>query len=105
MRRHTIRSTGVVDDVTLLPRVYAALLGIDLRRQCQRITTAGIGGTEAVHLLSSLRMRLGPWSRRIPAGFLDRDDVPPLLGRVRCLDTFALRLAGQRTTFTAPASR
>jgi len=88
-------------DVTLLPHPYADILGVDLSRQCRPITSAGIGGTEAVQLLPRLAMRLGPWSRRIPVGFLRRDDVPPLLGRIRCLDTFAVRLADWRTRFDA----
>ena len=92
-------------DYTLLGRAHAAVLGVDLRRQCRRVATAGIGGTEIVHLLPRLRMRLGPWARVIPVGFLDRDDVPPLLGRRRCLDTFAVRFAGYRTTFSVPRRR
>jgi hypothetical protein len=92
-------------DYTLLARAYAALLGVDLRRQCRRVATAGVGGTEIVHLLPRVRMRLGPWSRVIPVGFLDRNDVPPLLGRTRCLDTFDVRFAGRRTTFAVGRGR
>ena len=68
-------------DYTLLGRVHADVLGIDLRG-CRRVVTAGIEGTEIVRLRSRLALRLGPWSRDIVAGFLDRDDVPPLLGVV-----------------------
>jgi hypothetical protein len=89
-------------DYTLLPRAYATVLGVSLETQCRRVRTAGIGGTELVHLLPRLSMRLGPWSRRIPVGFLDHDDVPPLLGRVRCLDSFDVRLVRHQTTFRMP---
>ncbi len=88
-------------DYTLLARVHAAILGVDLRKNCRRVATAGIGGTETVYLLPRLRMRLGPWSRVIPVGFLDRDDVLPLMGRTGCLDTFDVRFARRRTTFSA----
>lgn len=87
-------------DYTLLPYAYARILDVDVKRQCRRIPTAGIGGTETVHLLPALPMRLGPWRRRIPVGFLERDDIPPLLGRIRCLDSFDVRLARRRTTFS-----
>ncbi len=92
-------------DYTLLPRIYAALLGVNLQRNCRRLMTAGIGGTERVYLLPRLRMRLGPWLRRIPVGFLDHDDVPPLLGRARCLDTLEVCFWRHRTRFTLPQSR
>jgi hypothetical protein len=92
-------------DYTLLPRAHATVLGVDVRRQCRRVATAGIGGVETVHLLPRLRMRLGPWSRLIPVGFLDRDDVPPLLGRTGCLDAFDVRFTGRRTTFSARGRR
>jgi len=99
-----VRVVMIVDtgaDYTLLARVHAAILGVDLRKNCRRVATAGIGGTETVYLLPRLRMRLGPWSRVIPVGFLDRDDVPPLMGRTGCLDTFDVRFARRRTTFSA----
>ncbi|TMA99507.1 MAG: hypothetical protein E6J70_12795 [Deltaproteobacteria bacterium] len=99
-----VRVVMIVDtgaDYTLLARVHAAILGVDLRKNCRRVATAGIGGTETVYLLPRLRMRLGPWSRVIPVGFLDRDDVLPLMGRTGCLDTFDVRFARRRTTFSA----
>jgi hypothetical protein len=91
-------------DYTLLGHAHADVLGIDLRR-CHRVATAGIGGTETVYLRSRLTLRLGPWSRVVVAGFLDRDDVPPLLGRARCLDTFDVRFSRHRTFFSAPRHR
>lgn len=105
--RSWLRVMMLVDtgaDYTLLPHLYATLLGVDLDTQCRRVVTAGIGGSERVYLLQGLGMRLGPWSRRIPVGFLDHDDVPPLLGRARCLDTFELRFARHRTMFRSLTS-
>jgi hypothetical protein len=105
--RSWVRIVMLVDtgaDYTLLGHAHADVLGIDLR-SCRRVVTAGIGGTETVYLRSRLRLRLGPWSRAIVAGFLDRDDVPPLLGRMRCLDTFDVRFGRQRTIFRARAAR
>jgi len=90
---------------TLLPRVYAALLGVRVQRDCRRVRTAGIGGDERVYLLPQLQMRVGPWLRQIPVGFLNHDDVPPLLGRARCLDTFDVCFEGRRTTFALPGRR
>lgn len=90
-------------DYSLLPGVYAAVLGVDLTRDCRRIRRTGIGGVETVHLLPRLTMRLGPWVRWMPVGFLDRSDVPPLLGRARCLDRFDVRFARHTTTFTLPS--
>ena len=87
-------------DYTLLPQAYAAILGINLEKECRPLVTAGIGGAERVYLLPQLEMRLGSWPRRIPVGFLDHDDVPPLLGRIRCLDSFDVRFARHQTTFT-----
>ena len=92
-------------DYTLLGRAHAAVLGVDLRRHCRRVTTAGIGGTEAVHLMPRVSMSLGSRSRVIPVGFLDRDDVPPLLGRLLCLDTFKVCFAARQTTFSARRQR
>jgi len=92
-------------DYTLLPRTYAAVLGINLVTQCRRVMTAGIGGTERVYLLPRLQSRLGSWTRRIPVGFLDHDDVPPLLGRIRCLDTFDVRFVLHETIFALPRRR
>jgi aspartyl protease len=92
-------------DYTLLPNLYAGLLGVRLERECRHLLTVGIGGSERVRLLPQLRMRLGPWSRRIPVGFLDHDDVPPLLGRMRCLDTFEVVFSRHRTTFRSQRRR
>lgn len=101
-----VRVAMLVDtgaDYTLLPHLYANYLGITLNRQGQVFETMGIGGREPVYLVRHWPMKLGPWQRDIPIGFLRRDDVPPLLGRHACLEVFKLTFFRHRTTF-APGS-
>lgn len=86
-------------DYTLLPHVYASHLGIRLDRDGHAFDTMGIGGSERVYLVRRWPMQLGPWRREIPLGFLTRNDIPPLLGRQTCLETFKLIFFGHRTTF------
>lgn len=98
-----IRVIMIVDtgaDYTLLPRFYAQDLGIDLRRECKTHWTGGIGGREKVYLFREMKVRLGKWERTIPLGFLDRDNIPPLLGREDFLETFKITLANHYTSFS-----
>jgi hypothetical protein len=87
-------------DYTLLPNVYAAHLGLHLVNECQTFDTMGIGGSERVYLKRTWPMRLGAWRRDIPIGFLTRNDIPPLLGRQACLETFRATFFQHRTTFS-----
>ena len=64
-------------DYTLLPRRYAFLLGV--------------GGSETIHLYKKgVKVKIGNWESSVPLGFLERDDVPPLLGRLEALEVFDL---------------
>jgi len=95
--------TALVDtgaDYTLLPYTYAKALGIDIAREGHGFATQGIGGSEWVHLVRRWKLKLGPWTREIPLGFIHRDDVPPLLGRQGCLETFKLTFFRHRTSFS-----
>lgn len=74
-------------DYTLLPRYMMERLGVNLK-DCRVFQTFGIGGKERAFFLNKLQVKLGEWKRDIPVGFLDRDDVPPLLGRHRFFETF-----------------
>jgi hypothetical protein len=85
-------------DYTLLPATYAELLGIDLAA-CVPATTSGVGGSEIVHLYKSLDVRLGDWRAKVPVGFLDRDDVPALLGRLRFMEALEVVFKDFTTTF------
>lgn len=76
-------------DYTLLPRYLARGLGIDLEREGKAYSTSGIGGGEKVYLLKEgWRVKLGRWEQKIPVGFLERDEIPPLLGRQDFLEKF-----------------
>ncbi len=75
-------------DYSILPKSYADYLGIDLTTDCIAQSTHGIGGMETVYILKSMVLKIGNFERKVPVGFLDRDDVPPLLGRHECLETF-----------------
>ena len=78
-------------DYTLLPRRYAFLLGIDLTTDCLPETTLGVGGSETIHLYKKgVKVKIGNWESSVPLGFLERDDVPPLLGRLKALEVFDL---------------
>lgn len=77
-------------DYTLLPKRYAMILGIDIEKECLVETTLGIGGSETVYQYKDLPIRIGGWQRQIPVGFLERDDIPSLLGRLDCLELLRL---------------
>lgn len=100
--------TMVVDtgaDVTLLPHWIAPILGIDLKRDGQPIEMSGIGGDEIVWLVRNVKARLGDWERWMPVGFLDHDNIMPLLGRKDFLETFRALFADHTVTFSEPRAR
>lgn len=84
-------------DYTLLPRYFSERLGINLKKDCKRFKTSGIGGNEKVYLLKKIKVKLGSWERIIPIGFLDRDEIPPLLGRHQFLETFEAIFSSDHT--------
>ncbi len=89
-------------DYTLLPKYFAARLGVDLSKDCQVFRTAGIGGEEKVYLLRKTKVKIGQWERDVPVGFLQRDDIPPLLGRQLFLETFEVSFSsGHTLTFSS----
>lgn len=75
-------------DYTLLPRFMADKLGTNLEKDCKVFTTFGIGGGERVYFLPNINVKFGNWKRVIPVGFLERNEIPPLLGRHLFLETF-----------------
>jgi hypothetical protein len=87
-------------DYTLLPRWYTVPLGVDLARDCEQRSTTGVGGAVEVYLFRHLLIQVGPWKRNIPVGFLAGGEIPPLLGRQGCLDSFTITLARQQVYFT-----
>ena len=86
-------------DYCVLPSRIALHLGIE-RGQCERYVASGIGGQQSVWLSRKVRLRLGPWELRVPMGIVEREDLPPLLGRYHCLDVFDLRFRNFVTTFS-----
>lgn len=86
-------------DYTLLPRSYSKALQVNLGRDCKPFETLGVGGHETVFFHPSIRVRLGNWEAKVPVGFLDRDSVPPLLGRHQFLEELVVLFANHSTTF------
>ena len=86
-------------DYTLLPKRYAQILGIDLTTECHPETTSGIGGLETVYLYKSLIIKMGNWRKKIPVGFLERDDIPPLLGRLEFIEALKVTFENFETKF------
>ena len=88
-------------DYTLLPKIIAKDLGIDILKDCYLYESKGIGGREHVYFLKKkIAIKIGESKRQIPIGFIDRNDIPPLLGRQQCLDTFTLTFSQFTTTFS-----
>lgn len=75
-------------DYTLLPKYVSKRLGVNLEKECSILKTGGIGGEEKVYFLKNIKAKLGDWERHVPIGFLDRDDIPPLMGRHLFFETF-----------------
>lgn len=94
----TIVDTGA--DYTILPYFYAYDLGINLHKDCVSYQTFGIGGSEKVYLLKNARVKLGRWERFVPIGFINRDDIPPLLGRQEFLEKFKVTLVNHSIVFS-----
>lgn len=84
-------------DYSLLPRFLAQDLKIDLEEECKAFSTQGIGGSEKVFFLPKIKVKLGKWERVIPVGFLERDEVPPLMGRHLFLETFETLFSSDHT--------
>lgn len=89
-------------DYSLFPKRYSFIFGIDLKKDCMADTTLGVGGTEKVYQYKNLPIKIGNWQRKIPIGFLERDDIPPLLGRLECLEVFRLVFENKESLFELP---
>ncbi|PIZ65729.1 hypothetical protein CO051_06180 [Candidatus Roizmanbacteria bacterium CG_4_9_14_0_2_um_filter_39_13] len=84
-------------DYTLLPKHLADRLGIDLNKECRLFKTSGIGGEEKVYLKKNLKVKIGNWKRIVPVGFLNKENIPPLLGRQGFLETFEVLFSSNHT--------
>jgi len=91
IKKRWVTTLMIVDtgaDYSLLPRFMANKLGISLEHDCKKLSTFGIGGRESVYFLPKTKVKLGDWERTIPVGFLERNEIPPLMGRHLFLETF-----------------
>ncbi len=78
-------------DYTLLPKRYAKLLAINLEKECIADMTHGIGGQGIIYRCKkSVRIKIGEFKKVIPVGFLNRDNIPSLLGRLQALEILTL---------------
>jgi len=88
-------------DYTILPKYRAVDLGISLEKDCSKNKTYGVGGGVAVFFLKrKAKIRIGSSELVIPLGFLDADDIPPLLGREGCLNIFKVLFINFQTEFS-----
>jgi len=87
-------------DYTLLPRFYAEDLGINLETDGKPYPTFGVGGSETVYVLKNMKVKLSKWEFSVPVGFLERDNIPPLLGRQNFLEDFKVVFFRHTTSFS-----
>ena len=56
-------------------------------------------GTEKVYLLPKIKVKLGGLGKIIPVGLLNRNEVPPLLGRQQFMETLELYLSSDHYSY------
>lgn len=61
-------------DYTLLPKFYAFDFGVNLKTECKRKTTKGVGGKELVFLYPRMKAYFLGRTMTVPVGFINRDD-------------------------------
>ncbi|PIU55412.1 MAG: hypothetical protein COS88_04635 [Chloroflexi bacterium CG07_land_8_20_14_0_80_51_10] len=74
-------------DVTLLPSMYASLLGIELGN-CKSYDMRGVGGTTNIYL-SNLDVELDNLRMNMKVGFI-AGNIPPLMGRADFFRAFEI---------------
>jgi hypothetical protein len=78
-------------DYTLFPLDFSKKLGINLKNDCTISQASGIGGNARVYLPKRpIAMKLWEWERNIPIGILAKSNFPPLLGRIKGIETFRM---------------
>ena len=102
-RKRWLEYTMIIDtgaDYTVCPLKVARDLLIDIEKECNQHFTRGIGGSERIFICKKkILIKIGDWEVKIPIGFLERDDIPPLLGRQECLDVFDVLFSHFTTSF------
>lgn len=87
-------------DYTLFPKRYTQLLGINLNKDCKAEETQGVGGKEKIYLCKkSVFIKIGAFKKQIPVGFLNRDNIPSLLGRLQSLEILTLIMKNKTIQF------
>lgn len=86
-------------DYTLLPRFMAEKLEVNVEQECRIFHTTGIGGTEKVYFLPKIQVQLGEFRRDIPVGFLDRNEIPSLMGRQLFMETLEIYFSSEHITY------
>lgn len=97
IERILVVDTGA--DFTIFPRKDAYAFGIDLERETIKDKIFGVGGQEIIFLYTNLPIKVGEVKLKIPVGFLDRNDLPALLGRQHFLELFDVCFKNHVTTF------
>ena len=97
VNRVLVVDTGA--DFTIFPRKDAFLFGIDLEKEATIEETFGIGGKERIFLYKNLKVKLGNKELTIPVGFLNRNDIPALLGRQQFMEHFKVSFEKHKTIF------
>lgn len=96
--------TMIIDtgaDYTLLPLFLATPLGVNVKNDCRKISTRGVGGKSAVFLLNDkIDGKIGNLHRSFPLGFLSHNYIPPLLGRREFFETFKVVFDKLTVTFS-----
>lgn len=95
VNRVLVVDTGA--DFTIFPRKDAFLFGINLEKETVDDKTFGIGGKERIFLYKNLKVKIGNKELKIPVGFLDRNDIPALLGRQHFLELFKVSFEKHKT--------
>jgi len=102
-RKRWFEYSMIVDtgaDYTVFPFSVAGDLSIDIEKECNQYFTRGIGGSEKVFISKKkIPVKIGDYQLKISLGFLERDDIPPLLGRQECLDVLDVIFSHFTTTF------
>lgn len=89
-------------DYTVLPKYGSVDLGIDLKKDCLVKKTFGVGGLQRVYFFKKrAKLKIGEAELLIPLGFLDSNDIPPLLGREECLNLFKVLFADFKTEISS----
>lgn len=87
-------------DYTLLPLWLSEKIGINLKKDCTKFLTRGVGGTQKVFLIKDgWKVKLGDWEKKVVLGFLADNDVPPLLGRLHFLENLKVTFENYKTIF------